>query len=112
MHKSTTMRLVGRELAEEFAKGLVDDLRTNEHYAFNLLNWNIIETILVFEIQTMTVEDALNTDMLSSVAHSAINKAIKSQEVIDLDERLDKLLEEDVIELVVTPQGKLAYRWK
>ena len=103
---------VDRKLAEEFARELVAELRQEPKLQMNLLNWAVLESMLVLRIEGMELKDALDHDTLTQAVHETLESMLRDRREAELDEQLIKLLDSDLIELVVTQQGELGYRWK
>jgi len=101
-----------RKLAEEFAKEVVAELRKEDKLELNLLNWGILESLLILKIQGMTLTEALDKTSLTAAIHNTLNHVLGINKGEELDEQLIGLMDKDLIELVVTQKGKLAYRWK
>ena len=107
-----TNRSIDRKLAEEFAKEVVTELRKENKLKLNLLNWGLLEATLVLKIQQMTLAAALDKTSLTEVIHETLNHILGVNKGEELDEQLFDLLDKDLINLVITPEGKLAYKWK
>jgi len=103
---------VDRKLAEEFARELVAELRQEPKLQMNLVNWAVLESLLVLRIEGMELKDALDHDTLTQAVHGTLETMLNGGSESELDEQLIKLLDSDLIELVVTQQGELGYRWK
>lgn len=103
---------VDRRLAEEFARELVAELRKEPKLELNLLNWAVLESLLVLRIEGMELKDALDHDTLTQAVYETLEAMLNQGRESELDEQLIKLLDADCIELVVTQHGELGYRWK
>jgi hypothetical protein len=103
---------VDRKLAEEFARELVAELRQEPRLELNLVNWAVLESLLVLRIEGMELKDALDHETLTQAVHETLESMLRGGRESELDEQLIKLLDSDLIELVVTQQGELGYRWK
>jgi hypothetical protein len=97
---------VDRKLAEEFARELVAELRQEPRLQMNLLNWVVLESLLV------ELKDVLDHETLTKAVHETLESMLRGGREAELDEQLIKLLDSDLIEMVVTQQGELGYRWK
>ena len=106
------MERLSKELAEEFARELIAEIRPTIQEGLNEFNWRLVEAVLVLQLQDMPIEEVLNSDRLGQLAQTTINEAILAYREQDINKALDKLLDQDCIELVVTTEGKLSYRWK
>ena len=105
-------RGVDRKLAEEFARELVAELRQEPKLELNLVNWAVLESLLIMQIQNMELHEALGHDRLTQVVHQTLELVLNRGAEAELDQKLIELLDADMIEMVVTQEGKLAYRWK
>jgi len=105
-------RGVDRKLAEEFARELVAELRQEPKLELNLVNWAVLESLLIMRIQGMELHEALDQDRLTQVVHQTLELVLNRGAEAELDQKLIELLDADMIEMVVTQEGKLAYRWK
>jgi hypothetical protein len=103
---------VDRKLAEEFARELVAELRQEPKLELNLVNWAVLESLLIMRIQGMELHEALDQDRLTQVVHQTLELVLNRGAEAELDQKLIELLDADMIEVVVTQEGKLAYRWK
>lgn len=103
---------VDRKLAEEFARELVAELRQEPRLELNLVNWAVLESLLIMRIQGMELHEALDQDRLTQVVHQTLELVLNRGAEAELDQKLIELLDADMIEMVVTQEGKLAYRWK
>jgi hypothetical protein len=103
---------VDRKLAEEFARELVAELRQEPKLELNLVNWAVLESLLIMRIQGMELHEALDQDRLTQVVHQTLELVLNRGAEAELDQKLIELLDADMIEMVVTQEGKLAYRWK
>lgn len=106
------MKRLSIELASDFARELLDEIKPTIQDSLNAFNWSIVEALLVLQLQDMPIEEVLSSDSLGKLAQDTINEAILAHRKRDIDDTLNKLLEQDCIELVITPDGKLSYRWK
>ena len=105
-------RGVDRKLAEEFARELVAELRQEPKLELNLVNWAVLESLLIMRIQGMELHEALDHDKLTQVVHQTLELVLNRGAEAELDQKLIELLDADMIEMVVTQEGKIAYRWK
>lgn len=103
---------VDRKLAEEFARELVAELRQEPKLELNLVNWAVLESLLIMRIQNMELHEALDPDRLTQVVHQTLELVLNRGAEAELDQKLIELLDADMIEMVVTQEGKLGYRWK
>jgi len=103
---------VDRKLAEEFARELVAELRQEPKLELNLVNWAVLESLLIMRIQGMELHEALDQDRLTQVVHQTLELVLNRGAEAELDQKLIELLDADMIEMVITQEGKLAYRWK
>lgn len=103
---------VDRKLAEEFARELVAELRQEPRLELNLVNWAVLESLLIMQIQGMELYEALDHDRLTQVVHQTLELVLNRGAEAELDQKLIELLDADMIEMVITQEGKLAYRWK
>jgi hypothetical protein len=103
---------VDRKLAEEFARELVAELRQEPRLELNLVNWAVLESLLIMRIQGMELHEALDQDRLTQVVHQTLELVLNRGAEAELDQKLIELLDADMIEMVVTQERKLAYRWK
>jgi len=103
---------VDRKLAEEFARELVTELRQEPKLELNLVNWAVLESLLIMRIQGMELHEALDQDRLTQVVHQTLELVLNRGAEAELDQKLIELLDADMIEMVITQEGKLAYKWK
>jgi hypothetical protein len=103
---------VERKLAEEFAQELIAELKKENKLEISLLNWGLLQTTLILKIQEMSLLDAVDKVKLTGVVHESLNHILGVNRGECLDEQLICLLNKDLIQLVITQHGKLAYQWK
>ena len=103
---------VERKIAEELSKEIVTSLRSEDRLELNILNWALLETTLILKVQGMELPDALDRGKLGGVVHETLNHILGIEKGDYLDEQLIGLLDKSLIQLVITPKGKLAYEWK
>jgi len=90
----------------------VAELRQEPKLELNLVNWAVLESLLIMRIQGMELHEALDQDRLTQVVHQTLELVLNRGAEAELDQKLIELLDADMIEMVITQEGKLAYRWK
>ena len=103
---------VDYELACTFAKELISDLKNNPELTLTLVEWVMLESLLIIKIQEMKIDDVYNQDALTDVVHKSLEFMISGNKEDEFSDILNTLLDNNIVEMIITEDGNIGYRWK
>ena len=102
---------VDYELACTFGRELISDLKNNPELVLTLVEWAMLESLLIIKIQEMKIDDVYNQDELTKVVHISLEFILSDNKEEEFSEILNTLLDNNIVEMVVTENGNIGYAW-